>query len=133
MVNLERDWTWDGLANAYTLTVERDGQVVGTVPTKTATKQSLAHMMVGREVLLQYEQQETKAGATCLKIENLRAQSDRSTPALRGVNLEIRAGEILGLAGVSGNGQRELAECLAGFRWFVGHGCGSVPAHRWNG
>jgi general nucleoside transport system ATP-binding protein len=104
------------LAISHRVTTLRDGQVVGTVATKTATKQSLACMMVGREVLLQYEQQETQAGDTCLKIENLHAQSDRDTPALRGVNLEIRAGEILGLAGVSGNGQRELAEAIFGLR-----------------
>ncbi len=104
------------LAISHRVTTLRDGQVAGTVPTQSATKQSLACMMVGREVLLQYEQPAAQAGDIRLKIENLHAQSDRGTPALRGVNLEIRAGEILGLAGVSGNGQRELAEAIFGLR-----------------
>lgn len=104
------------LAISHRVTTLRDGQVVGTVATREATKQSLARMMVGREVLLQYEQPEVQAGAPRLTIENLHAQSDRGTQALGGINLEIRAGEILGLAGVSGNGQRELAEVLFGLR-----------------
>jgi simple sugar transport system ATP-binding protein len=104
------------LAISHRITVLRDGRVVGSTPTRDATKQSLAHMMVGREVILQYDQPPVQVGEVSLKVENLHAQSDRGTSALRGINLELRAGEILGLAGVSGNGQRELAEVIFGLR-----------------
>jgi simple sugar transport system ATP-binding protein len=72
-------------------------------------------MMVGREVK-PLAPQPLQAGAARLKIEGLHAQGDRGTEALRGVDIEVHAGEIVGLAGVSGNGQRELAQCLAGLR-----------------
>ncbi len=94
----------------------RDGRNVGTIPAQDATKKTLAQMMVGREVILRYEIPPIQAGETRLKIENLCAKSDRETDALRGVDLEVCAGEILGLAGVSGNGQRELAEVIFGLR-----------------
>jgi len=100
--------------------VLRDGKHVGSVPTREATKQSLARMMVGREVLMQYKVREAEIGQPRLRIEGLRAQSDRGTEALRGVTLEVRSGEILGLAGVSGNGQRELAEAIFGLRPITG-------------
>jgi ABC-type uncharacterized transport system ATPase subunit len=76
-------------------------------------------MMVGREVQPLAPQPKV-AGEVRLKVEGLRAMGDRGVEALRGVDLEIHAGEILGLAGVSGNGQRELAECLAGLRKTTG-------------
>lgn len=98
------------------VTVLRDGRVVGTLPTSETSKQSLAEMMVGRELSLQPERGEIELGGLRLVLENLWAQSDRDTPALRGVSLQVRAGEILGLAGVSGNGQRELAEVITGLR-----------------
>jgi simple sugar transport system ATP-binding protein len=97
------------------VTVLRDGKVIGTHPTKEITRDALVGMMVGREMkpLLP---QPPKLGPVRLKIEDLHTPGDRGTEALRGVNLEIHAGEIVGLAGVSGNGQRELAECLGGVR-----------------
>lgn len=98
------------------VTVLRDGRVVGAVPTQEATRQSLARMMVGRDVVFQYERKAVQVGAPLLEVENLWAQSDRGTPALRGVSLSVQAGEILGLAGVSGNGQRELAQVIFGLR-----------------
>ncbi len=104
------------LAISDRISVLRDGRHVGTVPVEEASKQSLAQMMVGREVLLQYNLSAVEAGPPLLKIEDLRATSDRGTEALRGVSLDVRAGEILGLAGVSGNGQRELAEVIFGLR-----------------
>jgi ABC-type uncharacterized transport system ATPase subunit len=104
------------LAISSRISVLRDGRHVGTIPVEEANKQVLAQMMVGREVLLQYELHEVPIGPAYLKIEDLRAASDRGTEALRGVSLEVRAGEILGLAGVSGNGQRELAEVIFGLR-----------------
>ncbi len=72
--------------------------------------------MVGREVLLRVDRPVVEPGKTRLQIENLCVSGDKGLPAVRGVNLEVRAGEILGIAGVSGNGQRELAEALAGLR-----------------
>jgi ABC-type uncharacterized transport system ATPase subunit len=104
------------LAISNRVSVLRDGRHVGTIPTSEATKQRLAQMMVGREVLLQYELHDIPVGPARLKIEDLHATGDRGTEALRGVSLDVRAGEILGLAGVSGNGQRELAEALFGLR-----------------
>jgi len=97
------------------VTVLRDGRMIGTRPAKEMTRNDLVKMMVGREVK-QLAPQPLKAGQARLSIRGLQATGDRGTPVLRGIDLEIRAGEIVGLAGVSGNGQRELAECLAGLR-----------------
>jgi simple sugar transport system ATP-binding protein len=97
------------------VTVLRDGAVIGTRLTPDVTRDELVQMMVGREVK-KLIPQPIRAGAVRLKIEGLRAMGDRGTEMLRGVDLDLCAGEIVGLAGVSGNGQRELAECLAGLR-----------------
>jgi ABC-type uncharacterized transport system ATPase subunit len=107
---------YEVLAISNRITVLRDGRVVGSRPTEGATKAGLAEMMVGRSVILQYDRPPQKIGDVCLEIQDLYARSDRGGDALKGVSLSVRAGEILGLAGVSGNGQRELAECLAGLR-----------------
>jgi simple sugar transport system ATP-binding protein len=97
------------------VTVLRDGKVIGTRPTREVTQAELVKMMVGRE-LKELEPRPLNPGEVRVQIEGLHAMGDRGTEALRGVDLQIHAGEILGLAGVSGNGQRELAECLAGMR-----------------
>lgn len=104
------------LAISQRITVLRDGRVVGTRPTQGATKTELAQMMVGRPIILQYDLPPAKRGDPRLVIENLVVRGDRGEDALRGVSLTVHSGEILGLAGVSGNGQRELAEALAGLR-----------------
>lgn len=103
------------MAISTRITVLRDGQVIGTRPAAGVTRAELVKMMVGREVkpLLP---QPVKAGAVTLNISGLHTIGDRGTEVLRGVDLQVRAGEIVGLAGVSGNGQRELAECLSGLR-----------------
>ncbi|MCI0396258.1 MAG: ABC transporter ATP-binding protein [Chloroflexi bacterium] len=98
------------------VTVLRDGRVVHTLPTGETTKEELAQMMVGRPVTLQRERPAVELGELLLQLEEVWAQSDRETPALRGVSLAVRAGEIVGLAGVSGNGQVELAQVIAGLR-----------------
>jgi simple sugar transport system ATP-binding protein len=98
------------------ITVLRDGRFAGSLATSETTKSELANMMVGREVVLRIDRKPQRAGQVRLKIEDLWAMSDRGTQALRGVNLEIQSGEILGLAGVSGNGQKELAEVITGLR-----------------
>ncbi len=104
------------LAISNRVTVLCDGRVVGSRPTEGATKTELATMMVGRPVILQYNRPSVQAGEVRLKVEDLVVRGDRGTDALQGVSFELRAGEILGLAGVSGNGQRELAQTLAGLR-----------------
>lgn len=104
------------LAISDRVTVLRDGRVVGTRPTHETNKSELAQMMVGRPVILQYERPPAQLGEVRLAIENLVVGGDRGHDAVRNVSLEVHAGEIVGLAGVSGNGQRELAEALAGLR-----------------
>ena len=101
------------------VTVLRDGQVIGTQPTQGTTRGELVRMMVGREIK-QIAPLPTQLGPERLIIQGLRAMGDRGTEGLRGVDLSIRGGEIVGLAGVSGNGQRELAECIAGVRKTLG-------------
>ncbi len=98
------------------VTVLRDGHVVKTLPTSETTRDDLARLMVGREVLLRVERPPVETGDVRLSLENVWADGDRGVPALRDVNLTVRAGEIMGLAGVSGNGQRELAQVIAGLR-----------------
>ena len=97
------------------VTVLRDGRRVGQRATGAVTRNELAQLMVGREVS-PLKAEPRAPGPVRLKMVDLRAQGDRSREALRGVSLEVCGGEIVGLAGVSGNGQRELAQCLAGLR-----------------
>ena len=98
------------------ITVLRGGRVTGrTVPSRTSREQ-LAHMMVGREVRLAPKRGESDAGAARISVSGLEVLGDRGTPAVREFDLEVRSGEVVGIAGVSGNGQRELAEALAGLR-----------------
>ncbi|MFZ5885139.1 MAG: ABC transporter ATP-binding protein [Chloroflexota bacterium] len=101
---------------SHRVTVLRDGRKIGTRPTSETTKQDLANWMVGREVGFAPERGEVIPGEVRLQLENVHCGSDRGTPGLRGVSLEVRSGEILGIAGVSGNGQRELAETITGLR-----------------
>jgi general nucleoside transport system ATP-binding protein len=97
--------------------VLRDGQVVRTMPTQGSTREELARLMVGRDVLLRVERPDAQIAAPRLVLKDVVAASDRpGVMALQGVSLEVRSGEILGIAGVSGNGQRELAEVIAGLR-----------------
>ena len=98
------------------VTVLRGGRVTGrTVPSETSREQ-LAHMMVGREVQLAPTRLESRAAEARLKVKDLNVLGDRGTPAVTDFDLEVRSGEVVGIAGVSGNGQRELAEALAGLR-----------------
>lgn len=96
--------------------VLRSGRTVGEADPKTATQQQLAEMMVGREVILTVEKDEAVPGAVVLELENLKASSDLGDPALRNVSLSVRSGEIVGVAGVQGNGQTELVEVITGLR-----------------
>jgi general nucleoside transport system ATP-binding protein len=99
------------------VTVLRDGKTIDTVSTADATPRSLASLMVGREVSLATRvERAMEVGEPVLEVRSLWAQGDRGGDALRGVDLTLRAGEILAIAGVAGNGQRELAETITGMR-----------------
>ncbi len=98
------------------VTVLRDGRKIGTRPTSETTKQDLANWMVGREVGFAPDRGQMELGEIRLQLEEVSCGSDRGTPGLRGVSLKVCSGEILGIAGVSGNGQRELAETITGLR-----------------
>ena len=98
------------------VTVLRDGRKIGTRPTSETTKQDLANWMVGREVGFAPDRGHVELGEVRLQLDHVSCGSDRGTPGLRDVCLEVRSGEILGVAGVSGNGQRELAETITGLR-----------------
>jgi len=98
------------------VTVLRQGKVVVTFPTSQTDKPSLAKSMVGREVVFRLEKSVVKRGEKLLQVDSVHALNDRGLPALRGMSLDLYGGEILGVAGVSGNGQTELAEILTGLR-----------------
>ena len=98
------------------VTVLRKGKVISTVETKSTTKEELTTMMVGRSVMLQVKRKKMSAGKQILEIEGLRVKNDKGLPALKGISLTIHANEILGIAGVAGNGQKELFEALIGAR-----------------
>ena len=102
------------------VSVLRDGRMIGTKLTSETTKQDLANWMVGREVGFAPDRGEAKRGEIRLQLTDVACGSERGTPGLRGVSLEVHAGEILGIAGVSGNGQRELAEAITGLRKVTG-------------
>jgi ABC-type uncharacterized transport system ATPase subunit len=98
------------------VTVLRDGRVVGSAKTKETNTKELARMMVGREVVTKWDKVPTAATAPILSIAGLTARDDKGLPAVRNLSLDVRAGEIVAIAGVSGNGQRELAETIVGLR-----------------
>lgn len=98
------------------VTVLRLGRVTGTLPTKEASAQELATMMVGREISLDRVSPPVAGREPVLVMEKVACRTDRDTPGLIDVDLTVRAGEIVGIAGVDGNGQRELVECVAGLR-----------------
>lgn len=105
------------LAIADRITVLRKGEVTASgISVSDADKQALAQLMVGREVLFRVEKGEQSPGELVLQVEGLEAENDKGLPALRGVDMAVRAGEIVGLAGVAGNGQSELAEVISGLR-----------------
>ncbi|HEY2778996.1 MAG TPA: ABC transporter ATP-binding protein [Gaiellaceae bacterium] len=98
------------------ITTLRRGVVVDTIPAEGATEESLARMMVGREVLLRVDKHASTPGAPLLQVEDLSVIDDRGLEAVRDVSFEVRGGEIVGLAGVDANGQSELIDAIAGLR-----------------
>ncbi len=109
----------EALALADRITVLRRGHVVGMADPKTATEEQLASMMVGREVVLTVPKGEAHAGEIVLAVEDLVVLDDRHSVAVNHVSLQVKAGEVLGVAGVQGNGQTELVEAITGLRPLV--------------
>jgi simple sugar transport system ATP-binding protein len=98
------------------ITVLRRGKTIETVPREGATEASLAHAMVGRDVLLRVEKEKAAAGDVLLDVQDLHVRDDRDIEKVRGISFDVRAGEIVGIAGVDGNGQTELIDALTGLR-----------------
>jgi simple sugar transport system ATP-binding protein len=98
------------------ITVLRRGRKIETIPAAGATEEGLAQLMVGREVLLRVDKTPSQPGDALLEVEDLHVLDDRGLEAVRGVSFDVRAGEIVGIAGVDGNGQTELIEALTGLR-----------------
>jgi ABC-type uncharacterized transport system ATPase subunit len=98
------------------VTVLRRGKKIETVPRAGATEESLARAMVGREVLLRVDKPPAQPGDVLLEVEDLHVDDDRGIGKVRGISLSVRAGEIVGIAGVDGNGQTELIDALSGLR-----------------
>ncbi|HET8672590.1 MAG TPA: ATP-binding cassette domain-containing protein, partial [Thermoleophilaceae bacterium] len=97
-------------------TVLRDGRVVDTVNVADTDKPSLARMMVGREVTLRVERPIVQAGRTVLEVKGLSVEDEEGRKLLDDISFEVREGEVFGVAGVAGNGQSELVDCLIGLR-----------------
>lgn len=104
------------LAVAHRIVVMRNGRVVGEALPASSTQGSLASMMVGREVILKVPKGPANPGAVALDVQNLHVRDERGQAAVKGVTFQVRAGEILGVAGVQGNGQTELVEAVTGLR-----------------
>ncbi len=104
------------LALTDRVTVLRRGKSVGSVPTSDATSESLAELMVGRSVVLRVDKSRNEPGDVVLAVDGLTVRDDRKQDSVNGAAFEVRAGEILGVAGVEGNGQRELVEAITGIR-----------------
>lgn len=98
------------------VTVLRKGKVVASIDTKDATQKSLAREMVGREVIFRIERKHVERGEKILEVQDVNVRSDKGYLAVEGLSFSIHEGEIFGVAGISGNGQRELVEALAGLR-----------------
>jgi simple sugar transport system ATP-binding protein len=98
------------------ITVLRRGKRIDTVPREGATEDSLARLMVGRDVLLRVDKEPARSTETLLAVEDLHVFDDRGLEKVRGLGFEVRAGEIVGIAGVDGNGQTELIDALSGLR-----------------
>jgi simple sugar transport system ATP-binding protein len=107
------------------VSVMRRGQMVATVKTSETSPEALAELMVGRKVLLRVDKRPATPGKTVLDVRDLRVRDGAGVERLKGVSLNIRAGEILGIAGVAGNGQTELLEVLGGIQ----RGTGSVTVN----
>jgi ABC-type uncharacterized transport system ATPase subunit len=106
----------EAMAIADDITVLRDGNTIGTVDARDTSREELARMMVGRDVLFDTEDRETSPGETIVDIDGLHVKDDRGLEQVNSVEFEVQEGEIFGIAGVEGNGQSELVEALTGLR-----------------
>lgn len=106
------------MAITDSVSVMRQGRMIGTVRTSETSPEQLAEMMVGRRVLLKVEKQPARPGVDALVVENLTLRDSAGVERLKNVSLKVRRGEIVGIAGVAGNGQSELLEAVAGLRKF---------------
>ncbi|WP_171130855.1 MULTISPECIES: ABC transporter ATP-binding protein [unclassified Ruegeria] len=104
------------MENTDTVSVMRRGEMTATVKTSETSPEELAELMVGRKVLLQVDKAPAKPGKPILEVENLRVFDQAGVERVKGIDLTVRAGEIVGIAGVAGNGQSELLEVLGGMR-----------------
>ncbi|MEN3189440.1 MAG: ABC transporter ATP-binding protein [Atribacterota bacterium] len=102
------------------VTVMRKGKVVGVKNTKDTNKEEIATMMVGRKVIFEIKKQPLKLGRTVLKVEKLKVLNNKGLPAVKNISFEIKEGEILGFAGIEGNGQTELVEAITGLQPVAG-------------
>lgn len=128
------------MAVSHRVTVLRQGRVEGSLQTAQTNERALARMMVGREVLFRLEKRRVRTGPTVLRVERLRVLNDRGLAAVKDVSFVVKAGEIFGIAGVAGNGQRELVETTVGLRQTIqgrirvsGQEVGYVPGERMTG
>ena len=110
------------------ITVLRRGKTIDTVPRAGATEESLARAMVGRDVLLRVEKKPAEPGDVLLEVRDLHVRDDRGIEKVRGVSLDVRAGEIVGIAGVDGNGQTELIDALTGLQK-IESGTATIAGH----
>ena len=108
------------MALADRVTVLRDGKVAGTVAKKDTNPKDLARMMVGREVFLNFERKPCTPGEVLMKVEHLEVKDKQGVRAVKDISFELRAGEVLGIAGVDGNGQIELSEAITGLMPYSG-------------
>ncbi|MFB6222707.1 MAG: ABC transporter ATP-binding protein [Haloarcula sp.] len=106
----------EAMTAADEITVLREGKNVGTVAADDITREELAEMMVGREVLLDLDREPADPGRPVLEVKNLGVEDDRGVRAVDGISLSVHAGEALGIAGVDGNGQSELVEAITGLQ-----------------
>lgn len=107
---------WEVMRIADRVTVLRGGEVVNTVYTRDTSREELAAMMVGRKVLMEYSKVAGSQEKPLLSLENLRVRGEQQASELKGVSFKVHEGEIVGIAGVDGNGQKELAEAIMGLR-----------------
>ena len=124
------------------ITVMRNGRISGEISAKEATEISLTNMMVGREVMLKLDKKNSAHEKDVLKVKGLKVRDDRKILRVKDVSFTLKEGEILGIVGVSGNGQNELVEAITGLRaWEAGEvfmndkplECGSIRSNRLNG
>lgn len=107
---------WEVMMISDRVTVLRDGKKISTVNTKDITKEQLAAMMVGREVILQYDHPPNTLGSKVIEMDKVSCLNDKGQPALKNISFNVSSGEIVGIAGVDGNGQKEIAEVIHGLR-----------------